>query len=109
MLNTKIKVIGVGGGGGNAISRMAAARIQGVELIAINCDIQDLSKAKTYQKLRIGRNLTKGLGAGMDPEVGRLAAEENKEEIRSPKESGRKEIQYKEEDKQEKAKGQEDI
>lgn len=81
MLNTKIKVIGVGGAGCNAISRMAVSKIQGVELIAINCDVQDIQKAKTSQKLRIGRNLTKGLGAGMNPEIGRLAAEENKEEI----------------------------
>ena len=78
---TKIKVVGVGGAGGNAISRMASCKIQGVELIAINCDAQDLQKAKAHQKLRIGRNLTQGLGAGMNPEKGRLAALENKEEI----------------------------
>ncbi len=78
---TKIKVVGVGGAGGNAISRMASCQIQGVELIAINCDAQDLQKNKAHQKLRIGRNLTQGLGAGMNPEVGRQAAEENKEEI----------------------------
>jgi len=81
MLNTKIKVVGVGGAGSNAVSRMASCKIQGVDLIAINCDAQDLQKVKAHQKLRIGRNLTKGLGAGMNPEVGRLAAEENKEEI----------------------------
>lgn len=81
MPNTKIKVIGVGGAGCNAISRMAVSKIQGVDLIALNCDAQDLQKAKAHQKLRIGRNLTKGLGAGMNPEIGRLAAEENKEEI----------------------------
>jgi len=79
--NTKIKVVGVGGAGGNAVSRMAACKIQGIELIAINCDAQDLQKARAHQKLRIGRVLTKGLGAGMNPEIGRLAAEENKEEI----------------------------
>lgn len=79
--NTKIKVVGVGGGGSNAISRMASCKIQGVDLIAINCDAQDLQKAKANQKLRIGRNLTKGLGAGMNPEIGRLAAEEQKDEI----------------------------
>lgn len=78
---TKIKVIGVGGAGGNAVSRMAACKLQGVELIAINCDDQDLQKVKAHQKLRIGRNLTQGLGAGMNPEIGRLAAQENKEEI----------------------------
>ena len=78
---TRIKVIGIGGAGGNAISRMQAAKIQGVDLVAINCDAQDLQKIKTSLKLRIGENLTKGLGAGMNPEIGRLAAEENKEEI----------------------------
>ncbi|PIS17511.1 MAG: cell division protein FtsZ [Candidatus Nealsonbacteria bacterium CG09_land_8_20_14_0_10_42_14] len=79
--NTKIKVVGVGGAGGNAISRMALAKIQGVELIALNCDAQDLKKTKASQVLQIGRNLTKGLGAGMNSEIGRLAAEEQKEEI----------------------------
>lgn len=79
---TKIKVVGVGGAGGNAISRMASCKLQGVELVAINCDSQDLQKGRANQKLRIGRNLTKGLGAGMNPEVGRKAAEESKEEIR---------------------------
>ncbi len=79
--NTKIKVVGVGGAGGNAVSRMAACKIQGIELIAINCDAQDLQKTRAHQKLRIGRVLTKGLGAGMNPEIGWLAAEENKEEI----------------------------
>jgi len=80
--NAKIKVVGVGGAGGNAVSRMAACKVQGVDLIAINCDSQDLQKTKAHQKLRIGRNLTQGLGAGMNPEIGRLAAEENKEEIK---------------------------
>ena len=79
--NTKIKVVGVGGAGCNAVSRMAASKVQGVELIAINCDNQDLQKAKAHQKLRIGRILTGGLGAGMNPDIGRRAAEENKEEI----------------------------
>ncbi len=79
--NAKIKVVGVGGAGGNAISRMAACRIQGVELVAINCDSQDLQKTKAQQKLRIGQSLTQGLGAGMNPEIGRRAAEENKTEI----------------------------
>jgi len=80
--NTKIKVVGVGGAGGNAISRMSTCKIQGVDLIAINCDAQDLQKTKAHQKLRIGRNLTLGLGAGMNSEIGRLAAQENKEEIK---------------------------
>lgn len=78
---TVIKVVGVGGAGGNAVSRIANLQIPGVELIALNCDDQDLQKIKAHQKLRIGRILTKGLGAGMNPEVGRLAALENKDEI----------------------------
>jgi cell division protein FtsZ len=79
--NINIKVVGVGGSGNNAVSRMMKYKIKGVELIAINADAQDLQKARAHRKLRIGRNLTKGLGAGMDPEVGRQAAEEQKEEI----------------------------
>ncbi|MBI2626514.1 MAG: cell division protein FtsZ [Candidatus Nealsonbacteria bacterium] len=78
---TKIKVVGVGGAGSNAVSRMANCKIQGVELVAINCDAQDLQKTKAHRKLQIGGSLTKGLGAGMNPEIGRLAAEENKTEI----------------------------
>lgn len=81
-MRTKIKVIGIGGAGGNAISRMARAKIQGIDLIAINCDVQDLQKTKANLKLRIGKNLTQGLGTGMNPEIGRLAAEETKEEIK---------------------------
>ena len=81
MINTKIKVIGIGGAGSNAVSRMVACKIQGVELTVINCDAQDLQKAKADFKLRIGKKLTQGLGAGMNPEIGRAAAEENKEEI----------------------------
>jgi len=80
-MSTKIKVIGVGGAGCNAVSRMASCKIQGVELIAVNCDAQDLRKAKAHKKLRIGRSLTQGLGAGMNPEIGRKAAEEQKKEI----------------------------
>ncbi|MDP2910189.1 MAG: cell division protein FtsZ [bacterium] len=79
--NINIKVVGVGGSGNNAVSRMMKYKIKGVELIAINADAQDLQKARAHRKLRIGRNLTKGLGAGMNPEVGRQAAEEQKEEI----------------------------
>lgn len=79
--NAKIKVVGVGGAGCNAVSRMSACKIQGVDLIAINCDIQDLKKTKVSLKLRIGKNLTQGLGAGMNPEVGRKAAEESRTEI----------------------------
>ena len=78
---TKIKVVGVGGSGSNTISRMAKYKIKGVEFIAINTDIQDLNKIRAHYKVRIGRNLTKGLGAGMNPEVGKKSAEEQKEEI----------------------------
>lgn len=80
-MNTKIKVVGVGGSGSNAISRMTKCKIKGVELVALNADAQDLQRTKAHRKLRIGRNLTKGLGTGMNPEVGREAAEEQREEI----------------------------
>lgn len=77
----KIKVVGVGGGGGNALSRMIASNIKGVDFIAINTDAQDLHHSGAPQKIHIGKNLTRGLGAGMNPEVGRQAAEENRDEI----------------------------
>ena len=77
----KIKVVGVGGSGGNSISRMLACKIQGVDFVAINTDAQDLHHVKSPEKLHIGKNLTKGLGAGMNPEIGRQAAEENRDEI----------------------------
>jgi cell division protein FtsZ len=76
-----IKIVGVGGAGGNALSRMAKLKIAGVEFIAINTDVQDLKKTSADIKLRIGREITQGLGAGMNPEIGRKAAEEQKEEI----------------------------
>ena len=78
---TKIKVVGVGGSGGNAISRMKKAKIKGVELIAINADAQDLRKTKADLRVRIGKKLTQGLGTGMNSEIGRRAAEENRAEI----------------------------
>ncbi|OIO47392.1 MAG: cell division protein FtsZ [Candidatus Portnoybacteria bacterium CG06_land_8_20_14_3_00_39_12] len=77
----KIKVVGVGGGGNNAISRMVDSKIQGVEFIAINTDAQQLHFCKASHKLHIGKNLTRGLGAGMNSELGRQAAEENRDEI----------------------------
>jgi len=77
----KIKVIGIGGGGGNAISRMIACKIHGVDFVAINTDAQDLHHVKSSEKIHIGKNLTRGLGAGMNPEVGRQAAEENRDDI----------------------------
>ena len=78
---TKIKVIGVGGSGSNAVSRMASHKIQGVELIAVNTDLQDLKKAKADLKIQIGKDITKGLGSGMNPEIGKKAAQEQKEEL----------------------------
>ena len=76
-----IKVVGVGGGGGNAINRMADSGIQGVELISMNTDSQILKYSRATYKLQLGDKLTRGLGAGGDPEKGRRAAEESKEEI----------------------------
>lgn len=76
-----IKVVGVGGSGGNAVSRMMEVGIKGVDFIAINTDAQDLHHCYATEKLHIGKNITKGLGAGMDPELGRQAAEEAREEI----------------------------
>jgi cell division protein FtsZ len=78
---TSIKVVGVGGGGGNAVSRMSTDFARGVEFIAINTDQQDLDHCQARRKIHIGRNLTRGLGTGMNPEVGRQAAEENRSEI----------------------------
>jgi len=77
----RIKVVGVGGSGSNAISRMVECKMSGVEFIAINTDAQDLHHCKAGEKIHIGKNLTKGLGAGMNPELGRQAAEENRDEI----------------------------
>lgn len=77
----KILVIGVGGGGNNAVNRMIEEGIVGVEFVCINTDKQHLSKCKANQCVQIGEKLTKGLGAGADPEVGKAAAEENREEI----------------------------
>lgn len=77
----RIKVVGVGGSGGNAISRMMACKIKGVDFVAINTDAQDLHHCNAPVKIHIGKNLTKGLGAGMNPEIGRQAAEENRDEI----------------------------
>lgn len=77
----RIKVVGVGGGGGNAVTRMFNAQIKGVDFIAINTDAQDLHNAKANIKIHIGKNLTRGLGAGMNPDIGKQAAEENRDEI----------------------------
>lgn len=76
-----IKVIGVGGGGGNAVEHMIAENIEGVEFICANTDAQALKKASARTILQLGDELTKGLGAGADPEIGRQAAEENRARI----------------------------
>ncbi len=77
----KIKVIGVGGGGGNAVNRMIDAQLRGIEFIAANTDLQALKKCRALAKLQLGPMLTKGLGAGGDPEVGRKSALEDTEKI----------------------------
>ncbi len=78
----KIKVIGVGGGGCNAVNRMIRAKVEGVEFIAANTDQQALKLSQAPVKLQIGAKLTKGLGAGANPEVGRKASPANS--VRSP-------------------------
>lgn len=78
-----IKVIGVGGGGGNAVEHMVRERIEGVEFFAVNTDAQALRKTAVGQTIQIGGGITKGLGAGANPEVGRNAAEEDREALRA--------------------------
>ncbi len=78
----KIKVIGVGGSGNSAINRMIQSKIRGVEFIAVNTDVQALHHSHAPVKIHIGKSVTRGLGAGMDPEMGKRAAEENANEIR---------------------------
>ncbi len=77
----RIRVVGVGGSGNNAVNHMANSKVQGVDFIAINTDAQDLHNSKAKKKIHIGKNLTRGLGTGMNPELGKRAAEETKEEI----------------------------
>jgi cell division protein FtsZ len=81
MNSTKIKVIGVGGAGCNTISRLLQAEIKNVELISVNTDAQDLKRKNAHLKLRIGEKITKGLGAGMNPEIGTISAKESAKEI----------------------------
>lgn len=80
--SARIKVVGVGGGGGNTISRMREVGIKGGEIIAINTDAQDLLYANADQKILIGREISKGLGAGSNPKIGAEAAKEQEQEIR---------------------------
>jgi len=77
----RIKVIGIGGSGKNALNHMINSKVRGVEFIVMNTDTQDLHNSLAEKKVHLGKNLTKGLGAGMNPEVGRRAAEETKAEI----------------------------
>src|SRR5699024_6568544 len=76
-----IKAVGIGGGGVNAVNRMIDEGLKGVEFIAVNTDAQALLMSDADVKLDVGRELTRGLGAGADPEVGRKAAEDHKDEI----------------------------
>jgi len=78
---TVIRVIGVGGGGCNAVNRMIAAEIENIQFIVANTDSQDLFKSNSYEKIQLGQNLTKGLGAGADPTIGKKAAEEAHDKI----------------------------
>jgi len=77
----KIRVVGVGGGGGNAVTSMIDKRLQGVDFFAINTDNQALERNKAPNKVQIGKNLTRGLGAGADPSIGQRAVEEDRDEI----------------------------
>lgn len=79
----QIKVMGLGGGGSNAINRMVKSNVRGIEFIAINCDAQALYHAEAPVKINIGKATTRGLGAGANPEVGKQAAEESSEEIKA--------------------------
>ena len=77
----RIKVIGVGGSGKNTVNHMINSKVKGVDFIAVNTDAQDLHHSLAKKKIHIGKNLTRGLGTGMNPELGRRAVEETKEEI----------------------------
>src|SRR5687768_17265280 len=81
-IGAHIKVIGVGGGGTNAVNRMIEAGLNGVDFVAMNTDRQVLNVSLAPAKMQLGENLTRGLGAGGNPEIGRSAAEESKAEIK---------------------------
>ena len=80
-LRPKITVIGVGGGGGNAVNNMIASRLEGVDFLVCNTDAQALTHALTENRIQLGSKLTSGLGAGARPEVGRAAAEESIDQV----------------------------
>src|SRR3989337_1475187 len=77
----RIKVVGIGGGGVNAVDRMIKAKVRGVEFIAVNTDAQSLHKSDASKKIHIGKSTTKGLGAGAEPDIGKKAAEEATEDL----------------------------
>ncbi|MBU0647896.1 cell division protein FtsZ [Patescibacteria group bacterium] len=77
----RIKVVGIGGAGGSALNRMVESKLKGVDFVAVNSDLQALNKNLAETKVQIGKDLTRGLGCGADPERGRMSAEENKDEI----------------------------
>ncbi len=79
----RIKVIGVGGSGGNAVNHMIESKVKGVEFVVMNTDAQDLHHSLAKKKIHIGKNLTRGLGTGMNPEMGKRAAEETKEDVQN--------------------------
>jgi cell division protein FtsZ len=79
--NARMKVVGIGGGGGNAVNRMIEEQLNGVEFISVNTDAQALLSSKSDVKIQIGKKLTRGLGAGARPEIGRQAIEENRDEV----------------------------
>ncbi|MDO8408151.1 MAG: cell division protein FtsZ [bacterium] len=77
----RIRVVGIGGSGGNAINHMVSSKVRGVEFVAVNSDAQDLHRSLAKRKIHIGKNLTRGLGTGMNPELGKRAGEETRQEI----------------------------
>src|SRR4029077_3354544 len=77
----RIKVVGVGGGGSNAVNRMIRSKLRGVEFVAVNTDLQALAHSEAQTKMNIGKKLTRGLGAGGNPTIGREAAEESQQEL----------------------------
>jgi cell division protein FtsZ len=80
-LHARMKVVGVGGGGGNAVNRMIDEQLTGVEFVSVNTDSQALSRSKAATRIQIGKRLTRGLGAGARPEIGRQAIEEDRDEV----------------------------
>ena len=87
--NARMKVVGVGGGGGNAVNRMIDEHLEGVEFISVNTDAQALLSSKSDLKIQIGKKLTRGLGAGARPEVGKQAIEESREEMAKAEDTGK--------------------